>query len=47
MLPVSASALDTGSGPGRRCGVLLVGMIVLGIVTFAALVAFVTLCDRV
>jgi len=26
---------------------MLLGMIVLGIVTFAALIGFVTLCDRV
>ncbi len=33
--------------PGRRCDVLLLGMIVLGLATFVAMLAFVTLCDRV
>jgi len=27
--------------------VLLVGMVVLGLITFAAMLGFVTLCDRV
>jgi hypothetical protein len=34
--------------PGRRCEVLLAfGMVVLAIATFAAMVGFITLCDRV
>jgi hypothetical protein len=34
--------------PGRRCVVLLAfEMVVLGLATFAAMIAFVTLCDRV
>jgi hypothetical protein len=34
--------------PGRRCDVLLAfEMVVLGLATFAAMMAFVKLCDRV
>jgi hypothetical protein len=32
---------------GRRADVLLLGLIVLGLATFAAMLGFVTLCDRV
>jgi hypothetical protein len=32
--------------PGRRWSVLI-GMILLGVVTFAAMVGFITFCDRV
>jgi hypothetical protein len=30
-----------------RCAMLALGMIVLGLVTFAAMLGFVTFCDRV
>jgi hypothetical protein len=33
--------------PGRRSRVLLLGMILLGLATFAAMIGFVALCDRV
>jgi MYXO-CTERM domain-containing protein len=37
----------TSQAPGRRSHVLLLGMVALGLATFAAMVGFIVLCDRV
>jgi Tfp pilus assembly protein PilX len=38
---------DNGESKGARCAMLTIGMVVLGVVTFLAMIAFVTLCDKV
>jgi hypothetical protein len=40
-------AVRAGNGRERILAMLLIGMILLGLVTFAAMFAFVELCDRV
>jgi Tfp pilus assembly protein PilX len=41
------SVSHTEGSPNTRCAMLTVGMVVLALVTFLAMVGFVALCDRV
>jgi hypothetical protein len=43
---MGADAADFHEG-GRECTMLALGMVLLGLATFAAMIGFIALCDRV